>query len=349
MPQGLWVRVPSSAQSDFRFFLTTEHWSLTTFIITFVAMKISPPQTLEQIAKILGAEYDGDPKHLISGLNEIHRVEKGDIVFVDHPKYYDKALESKATTILINKKVPCPKGKALIFSDDPFTAYNKLVRHFQPVNYSTKQISDTAKIGKNTTIMPGVYIGNNVTIGDDCVIHPNVTIYNNTVIGNRVTIHANSVIGGDAFYYKRRPEKFDKMITCGYVHIEDDCELGTCCTIDRGVSDVTRIGAGSKLDNQVHVGHDTQVGKMCLFAAQVGIAGCVTIEDNVTLWGQVGVPSNIHIGKGAVLFGQSAPSKNLEGGKTYLGSPAGEAKDKMRELITLKQITEQMTKKGGKE
>src|SRR6185437_6053797 len=312
-------------------------------------MKINPPQTLAQIAGLLNAEYDGDPKHLITGLNEIHRVEKGDIVFVDHPKYYDKALESKATTVLINKKVPCPKGKALIFADDPFTAYNKLVRHFQPVNYSLKPVSDTAKIGKNTIIMPGAYIGNNVTIGDDCVIHPNVTIYDNTVIGNRVVIHANSVIGGDAFYYKRRPEKFDKMITCGSVVIEDDVELGTCCTIDRGVSDITRIGAGSKLDNQVHVGHDTQVGKMCLFAAQVGIAGCVTIEDNVTLWGQVGVPSNIHIGKGAVLLGQSAPSKNLEGGKAHLGSPASEAKDKMRELITLKQITEEREKKNGKE
>jgi UDP-3-O-[3-hydroxymyristoyl] glucosamine N-acyltransferase len=318
-------------------------------LVKFVSMKIHPAQTLEQIAKLLGAEYDGDPKHLITGLNEIHRVVKGDIVFVDHPKYYDKALQSNATTILINKKVPCPAGKALIFADDPFNAYNKLVRHFQPVNYSLKPQSDTAKIGKNTIIMPGVYLGNNVTIGDDCVIHPNVTIYDNTVIGNRVTIHANSVIGGDAFYYKRRPEKFDKMITCGSVVIEDDVELGTSCTIDRGVSDVTRIGAGSKLDNQVHVGHDTQIGKMCLFAAQVGIAGCVTIEDNVTLWGQVGVPSNILIGKGAVLLGQSAPSKNLEGGKSYLGSPASEAKDKMRELITLKKITEEMTKKNGGE
>lgn len=312
-------------------------------------MKINPAQTLEQIAALIGAEYDGNPNHLISGFNEIHRVEEGDVVFVDHPKYYDKALQSKATTVIINKKVPCPKGKALIFSDDPFTAYNKLVRHFQPVSYSLKQVSDTAKIGKNTVIMPGAYIGNHVTIGDDCVIHPNVTIYDNSVIGNRVVIHAGSVIGGDAFYYKRRPEKFDKMVTSGIAVIEDDVELGACCTIDRGVSHITRIGAGSKLDNHVHVGHDTQVGKMCLFAAQVGIAGCVTIEDNVTLWGQVGVPSNIHIGKGAVLLGQSAPSKNLEGGKSYLGSPASEAKDKMRELITLKQITEEREKKNGKE
>jgi UDP-3-O-[3-hydroxymyristoyl] glucosamine N-acyltransferase len=309
-------------------------------------MRISPAQTLEQVAALIGAEFDGDPKHIITGLNEIHRVEKGDIVFVDHPKYYDKALESKATTIIINKKVPCPKGKALIFSDDPFTAYNTLIRHFRPENFSQKEmVSLTAKIGKNSVVMPGVFIGKNVVIGDDCIIHPNVTIGDETIIGNRVIIHSGTIIGGDAFYYKRRPEKFDKLVSCGNVVIEDDVEIGTCCTIDRGVSDSTRIGAGSKLDNQVHIGHDTIIGKMCLFAAQVGIAGVVTIEDNVTLWGQVGVPSNIHIGKGAVLLGQSAPSKSLEGGKSYLGSPAGEAKDKMREIITLKKITEDLARK----
>jgi len=317
---------------------------------TFAQMKISPAQTLKQVAVLIGAEFDGDPNHPITGLNEIHRVEKGDIVFVDHPKYYDKALESKATTVIINKKVPCPAGKALLFVDDPFTAYIKLIKHFHPDDNSQKEmISADAKIGKNTTVMPGVFIGKNVTIGTDCLIHPNVTIYDNTVIGNRVTIHSGTVIGSDAFYYKRRPEKFDKMVSCGSVQIDDDVEIGSCCTIDRGVSDVTKIGAGSKLDNQVHVGHDTIIGKMCLFAAQVGIAGVVTIEDNVTLWGQVGVPSNIHIGKGAVLLGQSAPSKSLEGGKSYLGSPAGEAKDKMREIITLKKITDEMTRKNGGE
>jgi len=309
-------------------------------------MKISPAQTLEQIAAIIGATFDGDPKHQITGLNEIHRVVNGDIVFVDHPKYYDKALQSNATTIIINKKVPCPKGKALLFCDDPFRAYIKIIKHFHPDDFSQKEmISPTAKIGKNTSIMPGVFIGKNVVIGDNCVIHPNVSIYDETVIGNNVTIHSGTVIGSDAFYFKRRPELFDKMVSCGNVVIEDDVEIGAACTIDRGVSDTTRIGAGSKLDNQVHVGHDTQIGKMCLFAAQVGIAGVVTIEDNVTLWGQVGVPSNIHIGKGAILLGQSAPSKSLEGGKSYLGSPAGDAKDKMRELITLKKITEEMAKK----
>ena len=304
-------------------------------------MKINPAQTLEKIASIIGAEFDGDPRHLITGLNEIHRVEKGDIVFVDHPKYYDKALQSNATTIIINKKVVCPEGKALLFSDDPFSAYNKIIKHFHPENFSQKEmVNSSAKIGKKTVIMPGVFVGNNVVIGDNCVIHPHVTIYDNTIIGNHVTIHSGTVLGADAFYYKKRPTHFDKMLSCGQVIIEDDVDLGACCTIDKGVSEQTIIGAGSKLDNHVHVGHDTHIGKMCLIAAQVGIAGCVILEDGVTLWGQVGVPSNIHIGKGAVLLGQSAPSKSLEGGKTYIGYPAVEARAFAKQVALIKMLPE---------
>ncbi|MCE9540125.1 MAG: UDP-3-O-(3-hydroxymyristoyl)glucosamine N-acyltransferase, partial [Bacteroidetes bacterium] len=183
-------------------------------------MKLPSLHKLKDIAALINCEFEGNPDHIISGLNEIHKVEAGDIVFVDHPKYYDKALNSKATTILINKKVECPQGKALLVSDDPFRDYNKLVLHFCPVNYSLKPVSDTAKLGINTVIMPGVYLGNNVTIGDNCVIHPNVVIYDNCHIRNNVIIHSNTVIGADAFYYKKRTDKFDKLISCGRVIIE---------------------------------------------------------------------------------------------------------------------------------
>ena len=129
-------------------------------------MKLPSTYKLKDIATLITCEFEGDPDHAVTGLNEIHMVEAGDIVFVDHPKYYDKALLSKATTILINKKVECPTGKALLISDDPFRDYNKLVRHFQPINYSNKQISDTAKVGKTSVILPGVYLGNNVIVGE---------------------------------------------------------------------------------------------------------------------------------------------------------------------------------------
>ena len=268
-------------------------------------MKFKNPQILGDIALLINAEFIGDKNFKIFGINEIHVVEKGDIVFVDHPKYYDKALNSAATTILINKKLACPEGKSLLISDDPFRDFNKITKHFNPFIASSKSISDTAVIGQDTIIQPNVFIGNNVTIGNNCLIHPNVTIYDNTVIGNNVTIHANTVLGADAFYYKNRITGYDKLISGGRVVIKDNVDLGASCTIDRGVTGDTTIGEGTKIDNQVHVGHDTIIGKKCLIASQTGIAGCVIIEDKVTIWGQVGTNSGITIGKGAIILGQT--------------------------------------------
>ena len=285
-------------------------------------MKFNPQQTLQDIATILDCDFVGDADFPVLGMNEIHVVQPGDIVFVDHPKYYDKALQSPATIILINKVVDCPKGKALLVSDDPFRDFNKLTNHFNPFQMARAVIADSAKIGKNTVIQPNVFIGNNVTIGDDCLIHPNVTIYDNTRIGNNVTIHAGTVLGSDAFYYKNRPEKFDKLLSGGHVVIADHVDIGALCTIDKGVTAATTIGEGTKLDNQVHIGHDTVIGKRCLIASQVGIAGCVLIEDFVTIWGQVGITSGVTIGEKAIISAQSGVSKSLPGHKSYFGTPA---------------------------
>lgn len=308
-------------------------------------MKFKETQTLQQIATLLSCEFVGEANFSITGINEIHVVEKGDIVFVDHPKYYDKALNSAATTILINKKVNCPEGKALLISDDPFRDFNKITKHFNPFIASKESISDSAIIGKETIIQPNVFIGDNVIIGKNCVIHPNVTIYSNCVIGDNVTIHSNTVLGADAFYYKNRPEGFDKLISGGRVVIEDNVDLGASCTIDRGVTGDTTIGAGTKIDNQVHVGHDTVIGKKCLIASQTGIAGCVVIEDEVTLWGQVGTNSGITIGKGAVVLGQTGVTKSIEGGKTYFGTPISESREKLKEIAGIKRFLKEQKNK----
>jgi len=296
------------------------------------------PITLKEISAIIGSKFIGDPSHLITGLNEIHRVKKGDIVFVDHPKYYDKALNSEASTIIINKEVNCPQGKALIIHAEPFTAFNSLTKHFQPKNYSEKNISPSAKIGKNTIIMPGCFVGNNVEIGDNCILHPNVVIYDNCKLGHNVIIHANTSIGSDAFYFKKRGDNFEPLNTCGFVEIGDQVIVGANCTIDKGVTAVTKIGKGSILDNQVHVGHDVEIGEMCLFAAQVGIAGACTIGNRVTMWGQVGISSGLTIGDGATILAQSGLGENVKAGETYFGTPAGPAKEKMRELFAAKQL-----------
>jgi UDP-3-O-[3-hydroxymyristoyl] glucosamine N-acyltransferase len=308
------------------------------FDIQILKMKFSTPQTLEGIAGIIDCEFVGAPDFPVLGLNEIHVVRPGDIVFVDHPKYYDKALNSPATIILINKEVECPKGKALLVSEDPFRDFNKITNHFNPFVPARAVIADSAVIGNHTIIQPNVFIGNNVVIGDDCVIHSNVSIYDNTIIGNGVTIHAGTVLGADAFYYKNRPEKFDKLLSGGNVVIEDNVDIGALCTIDKGVTASTTIKEGAKLDNQVHVGHDTIIGKRCLIASQVGIAGCVLIEDFVTIWGQVGITSGVTIGEKAVISAQSGVSKSLEGHKSYFGTPADDFRKKYKELASIRLI-----------
>lgn len=301
-------------------------------------MKFDKAFTLKQIAKIINSKFIGADDFPVLGMNEIHVVEPGDIVFVDHPKYYDKALQSAATVILINKKVPCPEGKALLISDDPFRDFNVLSTYFRPFITSSVTIASTATIGDGTIIQPNCFIGNHVTIGKNCIIHPNVTIYDYSIIGNHVTIHSGTILGADAFYYKKRPEGFDQLFSSGRVVIEDNVGIGALCTIDKGVTGDTTIGEGTKIDNQVHIGHDTRIGKKCLIAAQTGIAGCVVVEDEVTLWGQVGTTSGITIGEKAVVLGQTGITKSIEGGKTYFGTPIEESREKLKQLANIKKI-----------
>lgn len=304
-------------------------------------MRFPKKYNLETIAQIIGCEFVGDPNFEILGSNEIHVVQPGEIVFVDHPKYYDKALNSNASVILINKEVPCPEGKALLLSDDPFRDFNKLSTYFRPFEKSESLISSTVQIGEGTIIQPNVVIGHHVVIGKNCIIHPNVVIYDNAIIGDHVTIHAGTILGADAFYYKKRETFFDPLISCGRVVIENNVTLGAACTIDKGVTGDTTIGEGTKIDNQVHVGHDTVIGKMCLIAAQVGIAGCVVIEDHVTLWGQVGTTSGITIGEKAVVLGQTGVTKSISGNKTYFGTPIEESREKLKQLAYLKRMINQ--------
>ena len=299
-------------------------------------MKFDRPYQLSELAELLNCAFDGPADHQVLGINEIHVVEAGDLVFVDHPKYYDKALQSAATTILINKEVECPEGKGLLISDDPFRDFNFLTSKFRSFRSSGSSIAEDAVIGEGTVIQPNAFIGNGVSIGKNCIIHSNVSIYDNTQIGDDVIIHANAVIGGDGFYYKKRDSGYDKLLSGGNVVIEDKVEIGAGTTIDKGVTSSTTIGYGTKIDNNVQIGHDTQIGQHCLFASQVGIAGCVIIEDHVTLWGQVGVISGITIGEKAVVYAQSGVAKSLQGGKVYFGSPADDARKKYREAASLK-------------
>lgn len=301
-------------------------------------MKLQNPHTVKQIAEMLGCTFVGNPDHLVTGINEIHMVENGDLVFVDHPKYYQKALNSAATTILIDQEVECPEGKALIISKLPFDDYNKLTKHFSPYKPQHMMTGEDCEIHETANIYPNVFIGHRVKIGAHVTIHAGACIYDDTTIEENVIIGPNTVIGHYAFYYKQKPEGRVRMHSCGGVLIRKDAEVGALCTLDRGVSALTIIGEGTKLDNQVHIGHDTVIGKNCLLAANVGLAGCVVVEDNVILWGQVGCASDIVIGKDAVVLAQSGIAKSLKGGQTYFGSPAGEVREKFKEMAAVRQL-----------
>jgi UDP-3-O-[3-hydroxymyristoyl] glucosamine N-acyltransferase len=313
-------------------------------------MKFPSPITLREVAEMLNARFDGDPGFPVLGLNEIHMVEPGDITFVDHPKYYDKALNSAATIIIINKEVECPQGKALIISDHPFDDYVFLARKFRPFQPATAMISPSAVIGEGTVIQPGAFIGNHVTIGKNCIVHANASIYDHTVIGDNVILHSNCVIGADAYYFQRRPEGYKKLESCGRTVLEDDVEIGAMTAVDRGVSGDTTIGKGTKIDNHVQVGHDTVIGKHCLIGAHCAIAGVTVIEDEVILWARVSVNKDLVIGAKAVVFAMSGIDKSLEGGKKYWGVPADEARKKWRELAQIRKLAGlQVIAENGKE
>lgn len=304
-------------------------------------MRFAQPVPIAQIATLIGAQLIGRNDGFATGINEIHKVEEGDLVFVDHPKYYQKCIQSDATFIIINQETEFPSHKALLLVAEPFEAYLKIVNHFQPVQPVTAPLGVGSSVGANTVVMHGAVVGNNVQIGDNCIIFPNAVIMDHTVIGNNVIIQSGTVIGSDAFYYNKktnRPVYFKKMQSCGRVVLEDFVEIGANCTIDRGVTADTIIGAGTKIDNLVHVGHDVSIGKNCLLAAQVGIAGATVLEDDVILWGQVGVNKTITIGKGAEVMGQSGVTNSLAPGGKYFGLPAENAMNKKRESVWIKRI-----------
>jgi UDP-3-O-[3-hydroxymyristoyl] glucosamine N-acyltransferase len=293
--------------------------------------------TLKELANFLNCKFIGNENLVVSGVNEMHNPKPGDVVYVDNAKSLEKAILSPANVILYDKEISSKHKKGVLLSKNAFSDFNKIIAHFFPdTSWSAKDEGN--EIDASAHIAPNVSIGNNVKIGADAVIHPGAIIGDNTVIKDNVIIGPNSVIGYDAFYYKKSTGKYDRLLSCGGTLIEKDVEIGALTTIDRGVTGWTTIGEGTKIDNQVHIGHDTTIGKHCLLAANVGISGGVIIEDNVTLWGQVGVISDIKIGKGSVVQGQSGVSRSLAAQGTYFGSPAAEVRKVLREMAAVRKL-----------
>jgi UDP-3-O-[3-hydroxymyristoyl] glucosamine N-acyltransferase len=311
-------------------------------------MKFPQPIPVHELATRLNArQIIGDETLTATGINEIHKVEAGDIAFSDVKKYFEKTLRSAATVILLNDAAECPPGKVILVVDNPFEAYDSLVRAYRPFEPLTTPVSHRAEIHPTAVIEPGVVVAANVRIGAHCYIQANTYIGEYTCIGDHVNIGPNSIIGSDAFYFKKLSDgSYQKWRSGGRVIIEDHVDIGAGCTINKGVSGDTVIGAGSKLDCQIHVGHGAVIGKNCLLAAQVGIGGKTIIGDNVVLYGQVGVAQAIEIGAGAIVSAKAGVSKSLDGGKLYFGIPADDARDKYKELAALRQLPEVLKKLG---
>jgi UDP-3-O-[3-hydroxymyristoyl] glucosamine N-acyltransferase len=301
-------------------------------------MQFPQPIPITEIAASIGAEIIGDEQALAWGINEIHQVRPGDVTFVDVKKYFDKSLKSAASIIILNERTEAPEGKTLLLCADPFQAYNNLVLAHRPFQPLTQAISSLATIDPSAIIEPGVIIGPHVTVGANSHIQAGVIIHEHTIIGNNVTVQSGSIIGTEAFYFKRTPEGYTKWRSGGRVILEDQVDVGPGCTINKGVSGDTIIGAGTKLDSQVHIGHDVVIGKRCLLAGQVGIGGNTVLGDDVVVYGQAGIAQNLKIGNKVIISAKAGVSKDLEDGKAYFGTPAAEARTAYRELAALRHL-----------
>jgi UDP-3-O-[3-hydroxymyristoyl] glucosamine N-acyltransferase len=302
-------------------------------------MKFPQPIPIKNIAAKINAQLLGDSTLSALGINEIHQVKNGDITFSDVRKYFDKALQSDATFIILNEKIePIPEGKVILLHPQPFEAYESIVREHRPFTPLSNEIDESAAIHPSVIVEPNVVIGHHVRIGQGTYIQANAVIGDYTVIGKNVQIGAGALIGTDAFYFKRHTEGYKKWRSAGRVVIEDGVDIGAGCTINKGVSSDTLIGAGTKIDCQVHIAHDVKIGKNCLIAAQVGISGNTVLEDEVIVYGQAGIAQNLRIGYRAVISAKSGVSRDLEPEKTYFGIPAQEIKAAYRELAILREL-----------
>ena len=301
-------------------------------------MTFDSPIPLKEMASWIGASILGNEALMISGINEIHKVRDGDITFVDHPKYYNISLDSAASVIIVPIALECPPGKALLVVEKPFLAYEDIVNRFRPIAVLNTEVRENYNVASTAIIEPGAIIGQNVTIGEYCHIQSGVIIRPYCYLGDRVVVQSGAIIGAQAFYFKKWWDHYQPWTGCGRVIIEDDVWIGAGTTIAQGVSGDTIIGAGTKIDCQVMIGHGVVIGKNCLLAAQVGIAGKTVLGDWCIVYGQAGITQNLHLGEKTIIYAQSGVMRDLEGGHSYFGSPAEEYKTKFKEMTALKNV-----------
>lgn len=323
---------------------------------------------VEKLAEAAGAQLFGNGKVEVSGIASLESATANDLVFVEAAEDLVAALESAAAAVVAGEFAHGVKArKPVLIARQPRLAFaraGKVIvppRRREPGIASTAFVHDSVKMGKLVSVEPGCYIGEGtvigdrtrigvggfiaprVTIGADCSIKAHVTIYSDTSIGNRVVVQAGAVLGSDGFGYVRDESTgiYEKFPQVGRLEIGDDVEIGANVTISRGALDATVIGAGTKLDSQVHVGHNVRIGKNVVIAAQTGISGSVVIEDNVMIAGQVGIADHVRVQEGVILGAQcGVPSHKVVRGKgmVFWGTPARPIREYLKQLAVLARL-----------
>lgn len=305
--------------------------------------------TAEQIAGILNGEVVGNPNAEVSKLAKIEEGIPGSLTFLSNPKYQNYIYTTQATVTIVNKNFEPenPITTTLIKVDDPYQAFSKLLEYYNQVKLMKSGIEQPSvisegvtygddlylgsfcyvgknvKIGNNVKIYPNTFIGDNVVIGDNCVFFAGVRVYSETEIGNNCVIHSGTIVASDGFGFAPHEDgTYSKIPQIGNVILEDDVEIGACTTIDRATMGSTIIRKGAKLDNQIQIAHNVEVGENTVIAAQTGIAGSTKIGKNCMIGGQVGVAGHITIGDNVRIQAQSGIGKSLKDGEVVQGSPA---------------------------
>lgn len=322
-------------------------------------------KTLKELADYVGGEVAGDGNIKIKGVMTIDEASEGYITFVSNKKYIKKLEQTGASAIIASPDIDV-KDKNLLITKNPYLAFAKIVdlmmnpeKVYPGTLDDSARVSDSAELGSNVTVYPfvfigesakvadnvvlypGVYVGDDCRIGKDTIIHPNAVIHKGTIIGERVVIHSNVVVGCSGFGYAPDESKYFKIPQVGITVIEDDVDIGANTTINRAVLGETRIRRGTKIDSEVIIAHNVEIGEDTLVTSQVGIAGSVTIGNNVILAGGSGVAGHIKVGDNVKVGGWTGVTKDLPPGGTFLGTPAIEI-ERMRKCYLIIQKLPEM-------
>ena len=303
---------------------------------------------LDEIARLTQSEIakGSDPSYVLEDVASLDAANSKNLSFLDNVKYKEQFSKTKAGACIVRPELAslAPKGVNILLSTTPYKAYALAAQKFYPEQKpetliaKTATIDPTAKLGKGCVVEPGAYIGPHVQIGDDCRIGANAVI-THAIIGDHVRIYPGVCIGHDGFGFAPDAKGHVKVPQLGRVLIEDNVEIGANCAIDRGAMTDTIIGAGTWLDNLVHIAHNVQIGKGCMIAGQVGFAGSTTVGDFVAMGGQVGISGHLKIGSGARIAAKSGVTKDIPPGQAdYMGYPAMPMKQFLRGVALLNSL-----------